>query len=168
MLDVFTTFPSAKPSGDGHMAKCPAHEDRTASLSINTGDDGRVLLKCHAGCSIDDILQAVSLDRRDLFPANGNGSGEFNDTYVKLNSDWGDILAVGRRFTDLLRDLTYSGVLPIADEEKSSFLQERIAQHERADGSTRVWAATDGRFVQTSPSSGSPAQQIAKMITSVP
>ena len=58
MFNVLATFPSAKPSGSGHMAKCPAHEDRTASLSINTGDDGRVLLKCHAGCSTDDILDA--------------------------------------------------------------------------------------------------------------
>ena len=73
MLDISTTFPSAKQSGDGHMAKCPAHEDRTASLSINTGDDGRVLLRCHGGCDVDDILQAVHLERRDLFPQNGNG-----------------------------------------------------------------------------------------------
>ena len=58
------------------MAKCPAHEDRTASLSINTGDDGRVLIRCHAGCELDAILHAVHLERRDLFPQNGNGSGE--------------------------------------------------------------------------------------------
>ena len=73
MLDIIATFPSARRSGDGLMAKCPSHEDRTASLSIGTGDDGRVLLKCHAGCSTDDILDAVHLKLRDLFPQNGNG-----------------------------------------------------------------------------------------------
>ena len=73
MLDIATTFPSAKPSGDGHMAKCPAHEDRTASLSIGEWDDGRVLLTCHAGCSLEAILAAAHLEARDLFPQNGNG-----------------------------------------------------------------------------------------------
>ena len=74
MLDVLATFPSAKPSGSRHMAKCQAHEDRTASLSINTGDDGRVLLKCHAGCEVDAILHAVHLERRDLFPPHCRGA----------------------------------------------------------------------------------------------
>ena len=86
MLDIASTFPSAKPSGDGHMAKCPAHEDRTASLSINTGDDGRVLLKCHAGCDVDAILHAAHLERRDLFPSNGlvgetNGKSQIEHVY---------------------------------------------------------------------------------------
>ena len=44
-------------------------------MSINTGDDGRVLLKCHAGCELDAILHAIHLERRDLFPENGNGNG---------------------------------------------------------------------------------------------
>ena len=74
MLDVLATFPSAKPSGAGHMARCPAHQDHTASLSISTGDDGRILLKCHAGCELDAILHAVHRERRDLFPQNGNGN----------------------------------------------------------------------------------------------
>ena len=41
----------AKPAGDGWVARCPGHGDRRASLSIASGDDGKVLLKCHAGCS---------------------------------------------------------------------------------------------------------------------
>src|SRR5262249_51337398 len=44
-------------------------DDRVPSLSIKEGSDGRVLLHCHAGCSIDDILRALGLARRDLFPA---------------------------------------------------------------------------------------------------
>jgi hypothetical protein len=41
---------NAKRNGKGYMAKCPAHADRRASLSISEGRDGRVLLHCHAGC----------------------------------------------------------------------------------------------------------------------
>jgi hypothetical protein len=37
-----------KRAGKGWMARCPAHEDRLASLSIAEGDDGRVLLKCNS------------------------------------------------------------------------------------------------------------------------
>jgi len=58
----------AKRSGDDYMARCPAHDDRNASLSIGEGRDGRVLLKCFAGCSFDQIVSAAGLTTRDLFP----------------------------------------------------------------------------------------------------
>jgi len=29
-------------------ARCPAHDDRTPSLSVSVGDGGRILLHCHA------------------------------------------------------------------------------------------------------------------------
>ena len=94
MRDVLSAFIGVKSSGNGAMAKCPAHEDRTASLSINTGDDGRVLLKCHAGCSVDDILHAVHLERRDLFSQNGNGNSprQIVATY-DYNTTTGDLLS---------------------------------------------------------------------------
>jgi hypothetical protein len=50
------------------MAKCPAHEDRTASLSIRDAD-GRVLICCHAGCSAGDVVTATGLSLSDLFDA---------------------------------------------------------------------------------------------------
>ncbi len=51
----------------GWMAQCPAHDDRTPSLSISTGQDGRALLCCHAGCGIRDILDTISVDPQALF-----------------------------------------------------------------------------------------------------
>ena len=33
------------------MARCPAHHDRKPSLSIRDADDGKVLVRCHAGCN---------------------------------------------------------------------------------------------------------------------
>src|SRR5438128_1256746 len=59
----------AKKSGTGWSARCPAHDDRKASLSISEGDDGTALLKCHAGCDTSAILAAVGLKLADLFPA---------------------------------------------------------------------------------------------------
>ncbi len=58
-----------KKSGSGWSARCPAHEDRQASLSIGEGQDGRVLLKCHAGCDHKAILAALRLEERELFEA---------------------------------------------------------------------------------------------------
>jgi hypothetical protein len=54
------------------QAQCPAHDDRTPSLSI-TEADGKVLLHCHAGCEIEDVLAAIGLEKGDLFADNGSG-----------------------------------------------------------------------------------------------
>lgn len=57
-----------RKAGDGYTARCPAHEDRTASLSITSGNDGRILAHCFAGCGIGDVLGAIGLTTSDLFP----------------------------------------------------------------------------------------------------
>jgi len=59
---------NARRSGQGWKANCPAHDDHVPSLSIKEGADGRVLLKCFAGCSTDSVLAAIELKARDLFP----------------------------------------------------------------------------------------------------
>ncbi len=41
------------------MARCPAHEDREPSLSIADGDDGKVLVRCHAGCEQHRVIAAL-------------------------------------------------------------------------------------------------------------
>lgn len=50
------------------IARCPAHEDRSPSLSIRELDDGRVLIHDFAGCDPGDVLNAIGLDLADLFP----------------------------------------------------------------------------------------------------
>jgi hypothetical protein len=57
-----------KRSGRGWVAKCPAHADRSPSLSIAEGDEGRILIKCFASCDVTDVLTALGLDFQDLFP----------------------------------------------------------------------------------------------------
>jgi hypothetical protein len=46
----------------GWTARCPAHRDRSPSLSIAEGNDGRALLYCHAGCSFDEIASALNFE----------------------------------------------------------------------------------------------------------
>lgn len=53
---------------DRWIAKCPAHEDRSPSLSIRETDDGTTLVKCFGGCGAADVVAAAGLELRDLFP----------------------------------------------------------------------------------------------------
>jgi hypothetical protein len=58
----------ARRTGHGRwMAKCPAHADRSPSLSISTGRDGRALVRCFAGCDLALVLQAGGLTMGHLF-----------------------------------------------------------------------------------------------------
>jgi hypothetical protein len=49
------------------IARCPAHEDHSPSLSIRELEDGRVLLHCFAGCPNGDVLAAMRMRMSDLF-----------------------------------------------------------------------------------------------------
>lgn len=62
------------PISGGWQACCPAHDDRNASLSVSEGDNGRVLVHCHAGCTVEQITEALGISVKDLFLSdNGNG-----------------------------------------------------------------------------------------------
>lgn len=50
------------------VACCPAHDDRSPSLSIREAEDGRLLVHCFGACSAADVLAAVGLRFSDLFP----------------------------------------------------------------------------------------------------
>jgi len=50
------------------MACCPAHQDKTASLSIRAEADGRILLHCFGGCGTDDVLGSMGLQFSDVMP----------------------------------------------------------------------------------------------------
>lgn len=66
--DFLALLRNVRRSGDGHVACCPAHEDKHQSLSVATGTDGRVLVRCHAGCETEDVVGAIGLTLADLMP----------------------------------------------------------------------------------------------------
>lgn len=76
-----------KRSGGGYACRCPAHDDAHPSLSIGRGDDGKLLLHCHAGCSFDQLLAALGAGQgghkatraagRNLTPAGDPVNGGF-------------------------------------------------------------------------------------------
>ena len=46
-------------SGRSGSCPCPAHDDRSPSLSVSETRDGRVLVHCFAGCSQADVIAAL-------------------------------------------------------------------------------------------------------------
>ncbi len=62
---------AVRGTGPGRwMAACPAHDDRSPSLSLRNRadpDGDRVLVNCFAGCAAEDVLAALGLDFGDLY-----------------------------------------------------------------------------------------------------
>ena len=83
-----------KKSGEGWQAKCPAHEDRNASLSIREGDGGKLLIHCHAGCTPEAIVAAVGLKMTDLFPEKPGRNGKLGKIVAEYhyNDEGGKLL----------------------------------------------------------------------------
>ncbi len=50
-----------RKAGGSWMARCPAHDDREPSLSIATGNEGKVLVRCHAGCTQVAVIEALEV-----------------------------------------------------------------------------------------------------------
>ncbi len=65
---LLSSLEGVKPAGDGKWyARCPAHDDKSPSLSIkDTGE--RVLIYCFAGCCAEDVVLAAGLTWKDLYP----------------------------------------------------------------------------------------------------
>ncbi|KRB34867.1 hypothetical protein ASD82_15135 [Rhodanobacter sp. Root179] len=65
---LLSRLEGVRTSSHGWVARCPAHQDRSASLSLAEGQDGRALVKCFAGCEVLAVVRAVGLELADLFP----------------------------------------------------------------------------------------------------
>jgi hypothetical protein len=73
VTELLQRFSKVKQTGPGKwQACCPAHEDRSPSLAIKETEDGTVLVKCFAGCSVEDVCAAVGVEMHELFPPRRN------------------------------------------------------------------------------------------------
>ena len=66
-------------TGGQHSGLCPAHNDRSPSLSLTLTED-RILIKCHSGCSIKEVCSGLGIKESDLFKKCGS------DTKTKSNA----------------------------------------------------------------------------------
>lgn len=121
---ILSRLSKTRPTGrNSWIACCPAHPDRTPSLTVRELDDGRILVHCFAGCGAMDVMGAIGLEIAELFP-------------VSL----GNLPAVRQPFsaTDVLRALRReAAVIAISaadmvegktlDRDRISLAAERIA-----------------------------------------
>lgn len=56
-----------RTANNSWLACCPAHDDKTPSLTVSDRD-GRILIHCFAGCSTEDVIGAIGMDWEDIMP----------------------------------------------------------------------------------------------------
>ena len=118
--------------GKGWSARCPAHEDRNASLSIAAGDDGKILAHCFAGCHVSEVLGAIGLQLADLFPrrladTSPNGRRELRE--AARQAQWHAALGVLAREATVVSVAAYAVLrrdLTDADAHRVAVAIERI------------------------------------------
>jgi len=90
------------------LAFCPCHDDKKESLSVAQAPDGRVLLKCFAGCQTEDIARAIGLEMKDLYPRRGDerrqkpGGGGYSPVVARYfyQNETGQVIYRKDRFQD--------------------------------------------------------------------
>ena len=66
---ILTQLQGVRKSGQGWTAKCPAHDDRNASLSLRITEEGRLLAHCFSGCTFDDIRESLGIGGEQFAPS---------------------------------------------------------------------------------------------------
>ena len=64
--NLLSRLDKVRGGGDKYNACCPAHNDKSPSMSIKITDK-RILLHCFAGCYTEEILSVIGLQMSDLF-----------------------------------------------------------------------------------------------------
>jgi len=111
--DLLARLDNVKAAGVGQWtARCPAHDDRQSSLSIGTGDDGRALVKCHAGCDTVAIVGVLGLTTGDLFQRDRAAARRVvAETDYRACDEHGTLQAIHRRrdYSDGTKDVVWFG-----------------------------------------------------------
>ena len=108
-------------------ACCPAHDDRNPSLSLSDGDDGRILVHCHAGCEQDVVIAA--LKTRGLWP-------DTAATPRRMNGK--EHHPPEHRPTTAAKAPTWELVAPVPDDAPAPTFK-----HKRHGAPSTVWAYRD-------------------------
>lgn len=85
-LDKFLLkFDQVRPLKNGeYQARCPAHEDKTASLSIKESNE-KIVMHCHAGCTVESICFKLGVSVKDLFAGKEKDRIEAIYKYIDLD-----------------------------------------------------------------------------------
>ncbi len=133
--DLLARLERVKPSGPNRwIAACPGplhrRGDRNPSLSIATGDDGRVLMRCFSGCDAPSILSALGMSLADLFPKRDH-QGDSLPTHHRPRLSARDLLHVLHREASIVwlagEELRLNCPLTELDRKRLDLACSRIA-----------------------------------------
>lgn len=124
-------------SGKGRWkARCPAHADDGPSLSVLEGADGKIVLKCFAGCGFEDILSAMNLEAKDLMG---------NEKLVKKKRVYPKITAY-YDYTDAAGKLLYQVVRKDDKSFSQRILNDKFDAERKESKSNSKWLYGRTRF----------------------
>jgi len=73
---LLSRLEGVRRTGDGKwIARCPAHADKSPSLSVRDVGDGRTLVHCFGGCAVADVVGALGMQLAELFPPRAPADG---------------------------------------------------------------------------------------------
>jgi DNA primase len=81
--DVLARLSKVKKKRDGYTALCPSHDDESPSFSIREAGD-KILVKCFAGCSPEQICSSLGIEVKDLFTNTDTRFDRNNKKYKKV------------------------------------------------------------------------------------
>lgn len=116
--------PDARKCGERYIARCRAHEDASPSLSLSRGQNDRALIHCFAGCTPRDVLAAVGLELRDLFPRSEMHQPRRGPSRAAVEYER-RIVAIG------LSLLAQGATLPATDLQRLEAAHRRLTELER-------------------------------------
>jgi putative DNA primase/helicase len=135
--DFLSRVEGVQPAGHFRWkVVCPVegHYDRKASLSVMQGDD-RILLHCFGGCSFDAVVDALKLQKSDLF---GSGPGLVSEQNRPLSNEEIDFRS--RVYNNLL------DLLPLDEIELRQLLKRGLKELEIQRNRYRTLEATAARL----------------------
>lgn len=72
--EILARLEKVKRTGRGNwLACCPAHDDKSPSLTIHESETGKIVVRCFAGCGFEAIVGAVGLGFEPWFPPKQEG-----------------------------------------------------------------------------------------------
>jgi len=77
--ELLEELEGVRKQGEYFMARCPAHDDSTASLQVSEHEDGGLGVFCHAGCDVGEVMQSMGHTVKDIMPDSGESVYTYRD-----------------------------------------------------------------------------------------